>query len=182
MALRRRHTRQCFDIANLACSTRANAARAWLGSIGPGVRTSAYLLRRYGRTIALTGSQFAVLIGTAYRQGKEGVSIRALADHVQLAPTHVTTVVGRLVRKGLLTKRANERDRRSVSIRLTSKGEATVIKLAPFLRGINDLLFQNISRRDFETVSKFLTNLALNREYALTETRRTEKERASLQP
>ncbi len=136
----------------------------------------------FGRAIALTGSQFAVLIGTAYRQGTEGVSIRALADHVQLAPTHVTTEVGRLIRKGLLTKRANERDRRSVSVRLTSKGEATVIKLAPFLRRINDLLFQNISRKDFETVSQFLTNLALNSEYALTEIRKIEKERVSLQP
>src|SRR5215471_10236609 len=50
----------------------------------------------FGRALRLTGTQFAVLIGTAYRQGHEGVSIRALADHIQLAPTHVTTEVGRL--------------------------------------------------------------------------------------
>ena len=68
----------------------------------------------FGRAMSLTGSQFAVLIGTAYRQQTDGVSIRALADHVQLAPTHVTTEVGRLIRKGLLTKRVNARDRRGV--------------------------------------------------------------------
>ena len=59
----------------------------------------------FGRALGLTGTQFAVLIGTAYRQGHEGVSIRALADHIQLAPTHVTTEVGRLIGKGLLIGR-----------------------------------------------------------------------------
>ena len=131
----------------------------------------------FGRAIALTGSQFAVLIGTAYRQDTEGVSIRALADHVQLAPTHVTTEVGRLIHKGLLTKRANERDRRGVLVRLTPAGEAALMELAPFLRRVNDLLFQNISRKDFLTVAQFLTTFALNTEYALAEIRRSERER-----
>ncbi len=48
----------------------------------------------FGRSLGLTASQFIVLIGTAYRQGSEGVSIRGLADHTQLAATHVTTEVG----------------------------------------------------------------------------------------
>src|SRR5688572_6539598 len=36
----------------------------------------------FGRAMGLTGSQFAVLIGTAYQQKTSGVTIRALADHV----------------------------------------------------------------------------------------------------
>jgi MarR family transcriptional regulator, organic hydroperoxide resistance regulator len=133
----------------------------------------------FGRTIALTGSQFAVLIGTAYCQNADGVSIRALADHVQLAATHVTTEVGRLIRKGLLSKRANEHDRRGVLVRLTPAGEAALLELAPFLRRVNDLLFQNISRKDFDTVARFLSTFALNTEYALAEIRRSKRERAT---
>ena len=132
----------------------------------------------FGRAIALTGSQFAVLIGTAYRQQTAGVSIRALADHVQLAPTHVTTEVGRLIAKGLLSKRANERDRRGVLVSLTPGGEAAITELAPFLRRVNDLLFANISRKEFDTVARFLTTFALNTEYALADLRRSERERA----
>src|SRR5476649_1305003 len=56
----------------------------------------------FGKELSLTASQFIVLIGTAYRQGSEGVSIRTLSDHTQLAATHVTTEVGRLIGKGLL--------------------------------------------------------------------------------
>jgi DNA-binding MarR family transcriptional regulator len=132
----------------------------------------------FGKFLSLTGSQFIVLIGAAYRQGDEGVSIRALADHTQLAATHVTTEVGRLIGKGLLTKTANARDRRSVLVRLSPKGETAIGAINPLLRRVNDRLFQNVSREDFAVVSRFLTTFALNSEYALAEFRRSERERA----
>ncbi len=130
----------------------------------------------------LTGSQYAVLMGTAYMQETEGVSIRALAGHVQLAPPHVTTEVGRLIRKGLLTKRANSRDRRGVLVRLSRKGEVALLLVIPFVRAINDILFENVSRRDFEALSQFLRGFALNTERALAEVRRSERERGLAAP
>jgi DNA-binding MarR family transcriptional regulator len=136
----------------------------------------------FGRALGLTGSQFAVLIGTAYQQKASGVTIRALADHVMLAPPHVTTEVGRLIRKGLLVKHPNKDDGRSVLVSLSPRGEATLVGLAPFLRRVNDLLFQNVSHSEFELVSKFFRTFSLNTEYALAEIRRTEAERKSLKP
>jgi MarR family transcriptional regulator, organic hydroperoxide resistance regulator len=127
----------------------------------------------FGRALGLTGSQFAVLIGTAYQQGEEGVSVRALADHIQLAATHVTTEVGRLIAKGLLTKAVNGRDRRGVLIRLSPRGEAAVREVAPFVRRVNDLLFAGVSRQEFAAVAGFLTRFAANTEDALDELRRT---------
>jgi DNA-binding MarR family transcriptional regulator len=132
----------------------------------------------FGRHLSLTASQFIVLIGTAYRQGTQGVSIRTLADHTQLAATHVTTEVGRLIDKGLLTKSANPQDRRGVLVRLTPKGEAAIRAINPLLRRVNDCLFQNVSRDDFAVVSRFLSTFALNTEYALAEIRRADRERA----
>lgn len=132
----------------------------------------------FGRATSLTGPQFAVLIGTSYQQKDEGVPIRALADYVQLAPTHVTTEVGRLIRKGLLIKRANQHDRRSVLVSLSPKGEAVILGVAPFLRRVNDLLFADVSRQDFQAVRKFFNLFVLNSEYALAEIRRYEREGA----
>jgi DNA-binding MarR family transcriptional regulator len=131
----------------------------------------------FGRELALTGSQFIVLIGTAYRQGSEGVSIRTLADHTQLAATHVTTEVGRLIGKGLLTKQASPRDRRSVLVRLSPKGEAAIRTVNPLLRRVNDRLFQDVSREEFAAVARFLEKFALNSENALAEIRRSDLER-----
>jgi DNA-binding MarR family transcriptional regulator len=132
----------------------------------------------FGRTLGLTGSQFAVLIGTAYQQGEEGVSVRALADHIQLASTHVTTEVGRLIAKGLLIKAVNGRDRRGVLIRLSSRGEAAVREVAPFVRRVNDLLFAGVSRQELAAVSEFLTRFAANTDDALDELRRTARRSA----
>jgi DNA-binding MarR family transcriptional regulator len=133
----------------------------------------------FGRTLGLTAPQFIVLIGTAYQQGSEGVSIRRLADHTQLASTHVTTEVGRLIGKGLLTKRTSTRDRRSVLVRLSRKGEDAVRVVNPLQRRVNDLLFADVTREDFVVVSRFLETFALNSEYALAETRRLDRQRAA---
>jgi len=132
----------------------------------------------FGRVIGLTAPQFVVLIGTAYRQGTEGVSIRTLADHTRIASTHVTTEVGRLIDKGLLTKSANPMDGRSVLIRLSAAGEAAVQAVAPLLRQVNDMLFQDISRDEFAVVAKFLRTFALNAELAMAIVRRQELENA----
>ena len=132
----------------------------------------------FGRALSLTASQFIVLIGTAHRQGNEGVTIRALADHTQLAATHVTTEVGRLIGKGLLIKEANTRDRRSVLVRLSPKGEAAIRSVNPLLRRVNDRLFQNVSRGEFDVVSRFLVKFAHNSEDALIDIQRAERERS----
>lgn len=129
----------------------------------------------FGRALGLTGSQFAVLIGTAYRQGREGVSIRGLAEHIALAPTHVTTEVGRLIDRGLLVKTANRHDRRGVLVRLSRPGEGAVRVVAPFVRRVNDHLFAGISHRDFAMMSAFLAKFVANSEEALHEIRRTER-------
>jgi DNA-binding MarR family transcriptional regulator len=121
----------------------------------------------FGREIGLTGSQYTVLIGVAHRQGSQGVSIRALAEHVLLASTHVTTEVGRLIRKGLLQKRPNRDDRRSVLVSLSPRGKFVLAGLAPFLRQINDTLFQDIGRAEFDSLGQILQRFTRNTEAAM---------------
>jgi DNA-binding MarR family transcriptional regulator len=129
----------------------------------------------FGRALGLTGSQFAVLFGAAYRQGRDGVSIGRLAEHVQLASTHVTTEVGRLVRTGLLVKTENPRDRRGVLVKLSRQGEGAVRRVAPFLRRVNDRLFQGVSRAEIVSLDRFLRVFARNGEDALAEIRRSKE-------
>ena len=49
----------------------------------------------------------------------------------------------------------------------------------PLLRRVNDRLFQNVSRSEFEVASRFLAKFARNSEDALIEIQRAERERAS---
>lgn len=123
----------------------------------------------FGRALGLTGSQFAVLIGIAYRQGPNGVTVRDLSKHIALAPTHVTTEIGRLIDSGLVIKRPNESDRRSVLVSLSKAGEAAIVNVSPFVRTINDLLFADISARDLTVVGKVARKLVINSERAMLE-------------
>jgi DNA-binding MarR family transcriptional regulator len=90
----------------------------------------------------------------------------------------VTTEVGRLIGKGLLTKQPSTRDRRSVLVRLSPKGETAIRAVNPLLRRVNDRLFQNVSREEFAVVSRFLETFAVNSEDALDEIRRSDRARA----
>jgi DNA-binding MarR family transcriptional regulator len=117
--------------------------------------------------MGLTGSQFAVLVGVGHCQGAQGVSIRALADHVLMASTHVTTEVGRLLRRKLLLKRPNPSDGRSVLVSLSARGEAAVRDVAPFMRAVNNELFAGFSREDIQAMDSLMRRFALNGEHAM---------------
>jgi DNA-binding MarR family transcriptional regulator len=133
----------------------------------------------FGRALDLTASQFAVLFGVAYQQGHDGVTVKDLSEHIALAPTHVTTEVGRLVALGLLTKRPSSSDRRSVLVSLSRAGEKAVFEVAPFVRQINDLLFQDISPADLEATKRVARTLFKNSEHVLVEFRRRNREAKS---
>lgn len=126
----------------------------------------------FGRELSLTPSQFVVLMGVAHAQGSDGVTIRELADHVALASTHVTTEVRRLEEAGLLAKRPSPVDKRSVRVFLQPRGEQEVGRIAPFIRLINDALFQDIDPEALKTARNLAHQVILNSESALAEIRK----------
>jgi DNA-binding MarR family transcriptional regulator len=136
----------------------------------------------FGRELDLTPSQFAVLMGVAHAQGGDGVTIRDLAEHVALAPTHVTTEVGRLETLGFLTKRQSDTDRRSVRVSLMPRAEAEIARVAPFVRLVNDALFRGIDAKSLGIAHQVARQLVLNSETALAEIRRHQLESATPAP
>lgn len=115
----------------------------------------------FGREIGITGAQYFVLIATAhYESGPYpsagGVGIRTLADYLHVASSHVTTEVGKLVRAGLLAKRANPHDGRGVLVSVTEQGRAALELLAPFRQAVNDILFRDLTRLDFAAMARFI--------------------------
>ncbi|HTM68293.1 MAG TPA: MarR family transcriptional regulator [Candidatus Binatia bacterium] len=61
--------------------------------------------------------------------GEEGdPSMKEVAAHLRVAPPSATGAIDGLVRAGLLARAADRNDRRSVRLRLTAKGRATLKK------------------------------------------------------
>lgn len=125
----------------------------------------------FGKRIGLTGSQFAVLVGVAYKQGAHGITIKGLAEYVHLAPTHVTTEVGRLIDRGLVVKQAAVDDKRSVLVSLSPEGENTVSNISPLVTQINDILFEGMTAEDLASTEALFTRLSRNSEFALAQIR-----------
>lgn len=129
----------------------------------------------FGRTLGLTGSQFAVLMGTAYLQEREGVSIRDLAQHVSLAPTHVTTEVGKLIHKGYLAKQPSPHDGRSVLVSLSPRGEGAIDAVASIVGQTNDILFADIAAQELEAVADVMRRVVVNSERAIGKLRKPQR-------
>lgn len=131
----------------------------------------------FGRRLGATGPQYTILAAIAERQKDAGVGIRALADHLHVATSHITTEVNKLVSLGLVEKRANPADGRGVLARLTRSGEAALDRLGPFRREINNILFDGLSRAEFQAVARLFERFLVNTERALDRIGLEERER-----
>jgi DNA-binding MarR family transcriptional regulator len=126
----------------------------------------------FGQSAGLTGNQFLVLMGVAYLAGDDagrGVSIATLASHIGLAAPHVTTDVGRLARRGILSKRPDRDDRRVVLVSLTKAGRLLVEDLISLVRPVNDVLFRNVSAADLCGLLTLTERLVANADAFLPE-------------
>ncbi len=117
------------------------------------------LRRALARSIQLTAAEFSILLATWYLQKKGKVGITAIAKHLHIASAHVTAEVGKLVQAALLRKSRDPGDTRAVIVKLTKKGEAILVELAPLLRKINDRLFYGMPPADIAAVSRFLKHI-----------------------
>jgi DNA-binding MarR family transcriptional regulator len=119
------------------------------------------------KQIGLSGNQYAIFLAIAHSQKDGGVTVREVAHYALMASTHVTTQVGALMRKGLVQKKPNKEDGRSILLTLTAKGEKAMEQIGPMRREFNDAFFVNVSRSSLLAASKFLEQVTANTENAL---------------
>jgi DNA-binding MarR family transcriptional regulator len=96
------------------------------------------LSKRYG----LTGPQLVILNEIA---NYEGISVTQLAKSISLSQSTVTEILKRLLKKELVKRTQNEKDRRSVMIGITSKGNEILAQAPPALQEIFMERFENLA-------------------------------------
>jgi DNA-binding MarR family transcriptional regulator len=117
------------------------------------------LRQEIAATLSLSSAEYSVLLAVWYLEREGEMTVRAIADHLHVAAAHVTSEVGRLVDKGLLTKRPDPADRRAVGVGLTKAARDLFERLGPMLRDVNSPLFTDISYRDLGIVHRFVRNI-----------------------
>ncbi|MBV9358594.1 MAG: winged helix-turn-helix transcriptional regulator [Chloroflexi bacterium] len=117
--------------------------------------------------IGLAGAQYTVLIAVAHLRRYGPVSIRQVADYLYVTPAFITMEVRKLVRDGLLAKRRNAADARSVLLTVTPAGRARLEQLAPVQRTVNDQQFADLSSTDMVELQRLLQLLIDNSDRAI---------------
>ncbi|MGX1098842.1 DNA-binding MarR family transcriptional regulator [Amorphus sp. MBR-141] len=109
--------------------------------------------------VGLSGPQYTILISIAHLEEADDVSVSTVADHLHYSGAFVTLEVGRLVKKGLVSKRPSTRDRRRVRLAVTDAGRALLAELAPTQARVNDTLFSALDAPDLDRILDLLPGL-----------------------
>lgn len=115
----------------------------------------AYLASRIG----VTSPQYNMLMVIAQNEGESGISIHEIADHLHVSNTFVTMELKKLAHRGLIVKSPNPADARSVLVSLSEQGERQITSMAPELLRVNDQLFEHITAKDFQSLSRIVASL-----------------------
>jgi len=118
-------------------------------------RVRAHIASRVG----LSGPQYSLLRAVASLQGREGVSIGTIAEHLHVTSAFIALQSGVLVQKGLLSKKGDATDRRVSRLSLTATGEQLVDKIVEEVRPVNDLFFATLQGDEFEGLAVIVKKL-----------------------
>jgi DNA-binding MarR family transcriptional regulator len=113
----------------------------------------------HGARIGLTGIEYTFLVSIRHLEDEGDVSVRQLADHLHLSGPFATTMVGKLIGRGLVTKETDPTDRRRVCLKVTEQGHELLSELAPMQRQVNDVQFGSLSKPEFEMLLTLLDKL-----------------------
>jgi DNA-binding MarR family transcriptional regulator len=106
----------------------------------------------FAELTGLSGPQYSVLMAIAQYQSHGHATVGALARLLHVSSAFIATETGKLVRAGLITKRPNPNDGRSVIMNLTREGATILQDNAAEICFINDQFFGALDRTAFDSL------------------------------
>jgi DNA-binding MarR family transcriptional regulator len=82
----------------------------------------------------------------------EGLSIGEVAARLHRSGAFITIEANKLAAQGILEKASDPADGRKVLLRMNSKSEGLLARLAPYQRRINDVLFESLDAKRFRAL------------------------------
>lgn len=115
----------------------------------------------FGKTAGLTGPQYSLIVAISFlAESEDGTTVSQLASHLHVSGTYVTAEANKLESAGLLLRAPNPKDKRSVLLKLTKSGLELLDQMIPVIRQINDEIFRDLARADFEFLVRLMAGLA----------------------
>jgi DNA-binding MarR family transcriptional regulator len=92
--------------------------------------------------IGVTDPQYMMITMIAENAG---ATVGRVAELLGVSSQFVTVEIAKLIKKGIVAKKPNEADRRSVILELTSTGRTLLHELGPLRRKANDTTFRSLN-------------------------------------
>lgn len=93
---------------------------------------------------------------------EDDVIIKELTESLRVSPSHLTAVLGRMEKAGVITRRRDENDGRAVRVKLTKLGRSTKKTCRAMLRNLNEVLAAGMTEREVRKIKKQLELMARN--------------------
>jgi MarR family transcriptional regulator, organic hydroperoxide resistance regulator len=119
--------------------------------------------------LGVTGPHYSLLMTVGRLGGHQGISVGKVAQALRVTSAFVATESNRLVKAGLIEKRPDELDRRSVLLFLTPAAIDRLAKLGPEIQNVNDKTFGSLSQAEFDQLTRLVGRLLGSASVALHE-------------
>jgi len=116
--------------------------------------------------IGVTGPQYSMMAVIA-ETGR--MTAGDIAKQMHVSSQFVTVEIGKLARKGIVEKRSNEADRRSVFLNLTPLGQNLLLELGPIRRNSNDMMYRSLTKDRAQVLQEIIDALTQDANSALHE-------------
>lgn len=110
--------------------------------------------------LGLSGIQYHIMMVIAEFAPPKNVTVSLIAERLHTSGAYVTMETKKLMRQGLLDKRPNPDDGRSVLLELTTEGRAVIDSFAPHLQSINDQLFEGMGPETFARFREIVDHMS----------------------
>jgi len=122
----------------------------------------------FAKLLGISGPQYTILISVAHLVERGPVTVSGIANHLHLSGSFVTTESNKLAKRGLVSKVADEADRRRVLLEVTDEGNRRLHHLAEIQAQVNDVHFGALSRETFDQVRTIMPELVESTDMALS--------------
>jgi len=119
--------------------------------------------------LGVTQPQYNILMILAHQKAKQSLSVKRLAERMNVTPSFIVVETNKLLARGLLNKQTSTADRRRINLQLTETAIETIAKLGPLQRHVNDMLFGELTKADFKSLTQIMKKLIARYEPTLIE-------------
>jgi len=118
------------------------------------------MLKKYG----ITFRQSVVLSFLYHNRDNESINQKTIEEYMEVTGPSVTSIIQNMVKNDIITHRQDENDGRNYRFELTKKGMELQGIGTNIFRTINNILYQDLSEDEIETLKYLLTKVVKNME------------------